>query len=80
VGGAGDKAAQLVPGAAAPREQLKLLWLSCGNKGGLIGTRQRPHAYLVEESVPHTWHVHGHCHAPDHWRRGLCYFAQQLFR
>ena len=32
-----------------PRENLKLLWLSCGNKDGLIRISQGVHAYLKEK-------------------------------
>ena len=43
-----------------PKKQLKLLWLSCGNKDGLIRISQGVHAYLKEKDVPHVWHVDGH--------------------
>jgi hypothetical protein len=32
---------------------LKLLWISCGDKDGLINFSQRTHAYLKEKNVPH---------------------------
>lgn len=72
--------AELVPDPAATSEQLRLLWLSCGNQDGLIDISQGVHAYLKENGVPHVWHVDGNGHDPTHWRNSLYYFAQLLFR
>jgi enterochelin esterase-like enzyme len=72
--------AQLVPDPAAATKQLKLLWLSCGNKDGLIRISQGVHAYLKEKDVPHVWNVDGHGHDPTHWRNNLYYFLQRVFR
>jgi enterochelin esterase-like enzyme len=72
--------AQLVPDAGAAREKLKLLWLSCGNKDGLIRISQGVHAYLKEKNVPHVWNVDGHAHDPTHWKNNLYYFLQRVFR
>jgi enterochelin esterase-like enzyme len=71
---------ELVPDPAAATWQLKLLWLSCGNKDGLIRISQGVHAYLKEKQVPHLWHVDGNGHDPTHWRNSLYYFAQKIFR
>jgi len=71
---------QLVPDPAAATRSLKLLWLSCGNKDGLIRISQGVHAYLREKGVPHVWHVDGNGHDATHWRNSLYYFAQKLFR
>ena len=71
---------ELVPDPAAVREKLKLLWLSCGNKDGLIRISQGAHAYLKEHNVPHVWHVDGNGHDPTHWRNNLWLFAQRLFK
>ncbi|HSU56281.1 MAG TPA: alpha/beta hydrolase-fold protein [Candidatus Dormibacteraeota bacterium] len=70
---------ELVPDPAAATRQLKLLWLSCGNKDGLIRISQGVHAYLKEKQVPHIWHVDGNAHDPTHWRNSLYYFTQKLF-
>src|SRR5499427_2008998 len=45
--------AELVPDPAAATRQLKLLWISAGNKDGLIRISQGVHAYLKEKGVPH---------------------------
>ena len=72
--------AELVPDPAATKRQLKLLWLSCGNKDGLISISQRMHRYLKEHDVPHVWHVDDHAHDPAHWGNNLYHFAQRVFR
>ena len=72
--------AELVPDPAAVKEQLKLFWISGGNKDGLIGISQGDHAYLKEKGVPHVWHVDGNGHDATHWRNNCYYFAQQIFR
>jgi enterochelin esterase-like enzyme len=72
--------AQLVPDPVAAREKLKLLWLSCGNKDGLMRISQGVHTYLKEKNVPHVWNVDGHAHDPTHWRNNLYHFLQRLFR
>jgi enterochelin esterase-like enzyme len=71
---------QLVPDPAAATQKLKLLWLSCGNKDGLLRVSQGIHAYLKENQVPHVWHVDGHGHDPTHWRNNLWLFAQRIFK
>ncbi|HEY2952984.1 MAG TPA: alpha/beta hydrolase-fold protein, partial [Verrucomicrobiae bacterium] len=73
-------AADLVPDPEKATKQLKLLYLSCGNKDGLIGISQRVHAYLKEKNVPHTWHVDEHAHDFQHWKIGLYNFSQLIFK
>lgn len=71
---------ELVPDAEKAKEQLKLLYVSCGNKDGLIRVSQGVHAYLKEKNVPHVWHVDDHAHDFQHWRKGLYNFAQLIFK
>ncbi len=71
---------ELLPDPAMARDKLKLLWLSCGNKDGLIRISQGVHAYLKEKNVPHVWNVDGHAHDPTEWRNNLYYFLQRVFR
>lgn len=70
---------ELVPNPAKTREQLKLLWLSCGNKDGLIRISQRMQRYLKKNDIPHIWNVDGHGHDATHWRNNLYHFAQLIF-
>lgn len=71
---------ELVPDPAAAKAQLKLLYISCGNKDGLIIFSQRTHRYLKEHDVPHIWNVDDHGHDPETWGSNLYQFAQRLFR
>ncbi|MCA9174942.1 MAG: esterase family protein [Planctomycetales bacterium] len=71
---------ELVPDPAKAKSHLKLLWLSCGNKDGLIRISQRMQRHLKENGVPHIWNVDSHGHDPTHWRNNLYYFCQRLFQ
>jgi enterochelin esterase-like enzyme len=73
-------AAELVPDPAAVKEKLKLLWLACGKRDGLIRISQGVHAYLKAKDVPHVWHVDGNAHDPTEWRNNLYLFSQRIFR
>ncbi len=70
---------ELIPDPAKAREQLKLLWLSCGNKDGLIRISQRMQRHLKQNDIPHIWNVDANGHDPTHWRNNLYHFAQLLF-
>ena len=70
--------ADLVPDPAVPK-QLKLLWLACGNKDGLIRISQGVHAYLKAKGVPHVWHVDSNAHDDTEWANNLYLFAQNIF-
>ena len=72
--------AELVPDPAAVKEQLKLLYLSCGDKDGLIRISQGVHNYLKEQGVPHIWNVDSHGHDADTWSKNLYNFAQHIFK
>lgn len=71
---------ELLPDLQKAKDQLKLLWLSCGNKDGLIRISQRLQRYLNEQKVPHIWNVDSHGHDPTHWRNNLYHFAQHVFQ
>ena len=73
-------AAELVPDPEKATKQLKLLYLSCGNKDGLIRISQGVHAYLKEKNVPHIWHVDEHAHDFQHWKKALYNFSQLIFK
>ena len=73
-------AAELVPDPKAAAKQLKLLWLSCGNRDNLIAISQRMHRYLKDHDVPHVWHVDDHAHDAAHWGNNLHHFARRVFR
>jgi enterochelin esterase-like enzyme len=71
---------KLLPDLEAAREQLKLLWLACGNKDGLIRVSQRVHQHLKEQGVPHVWHVDGNAHDDTEWANHLYLFVQNIFK
>ncbi len=73
-------AAELVPDPEKAKEKLKLLWISAGNKDGLIRISQGVHAYLKEKNVPHIWHVDDHAHDFEHWKKALYNFSQLIFQ
>lgn len=72
---------ELIPDPATAKQQLKLLWISCGDKDGLITFSKRTHDYLTTNQVPHFYHV-----IPDGvhdfkvWKESLYHYAQLLFR
>ncbi len=72
--------AELMPDPADVRKHLKLLYVSCGNKDGLINISQRVHRQLKEQEVPHVWNVDDHGHDGPTWANNLYHFVQRLFR
>ena len=72
--------AELVPDPAKAKAQLKLLYVSSGNKDGLIRISQGVHAYLKEKDVPHVWNVDEHAHDFQHWKKALYHFSQLIFQ
>ena len=71
--------AELVPDLSVPK-QLKLLWLACGNKDGLIRISQGVHNHLKANGVPHVWHVDSNAHDSTEWDNNLYLFAQRIFK
>jgi enterochelin esterase-like enzyme len=71
---------QLVPDPAKAAKMLKLLWISCGDRDGLISFSQRTHVYLKEKNVPHIWHVDSGIHDFAVWKNDFYLFAQLIFR
>ena len=72
--------AQLVPDPAVAKEKLKLLWIACGTKDGLMRISRDVHDYLKENGVPHVWRVDDNGHDSTEWRNNLYLFAQNILR
>jgi esterase/lipase superfamily enzyme len=73
--------AQLLKDPAAARTQLKLLWVSCGDKDSLFNISENVHKYLDEQRVPHIWHIDaGGAHTFPVWKIDLYHFSTLLFR
>ncbi|HEX5323969.1 MAG TPA: alpha/beta hydrolase-fold protein [Capsulimonadaceae bacterium] len=70
---------KLVPDPEGAK-RLKLLWISGGDKDGLIFIGQRTHAYLKAHDIPHIWHVDSGGHDFAVWKNDLYLFSQLLFR
>jgi enterochelin esterase-like enzyme len=70
----------LVPDPAKATQMLKVLWISCGNKDGLMTFSLRTHRYLKEHNVPHLWQVDDNGHDFKHWKSSLYWFSQQIFK
>jgi enterochelin esterase-like enzyme len=61
-------------------KKLKLIWLACGNKDGLIRISQGFHTYFKEHGIEHVWNVDGNAHDTAEWQNNLYHFAQRLFK
>lgn len=71
--------AELIPNPAA-LNQLKLFWLSVGNRDALYRVAQGVHAYAMEKGVPHIWRVDTNAHDTGAMSANFYHFAQKLFR
>jgi enterochelin esterase-like enzyme len=71
---------ELIPSPDAVNKQVKLLYLSCGNKDGLISGSQEFHVYLKQHNISHIWNVDDHAHDRESWSSNLYHFAQRLFQ
>ena len=71
---------ELMPNPEQAKKQLKLLWLSCGNKDGLLRISQQVERYMKENDVPHLWNVDSNGHDGTHWRNNLYHFVQLVFQ
>ncbi len=72
--------AQLVPDPQAVKDQLRLLWLSCGAADGLFHISQGVHLYLKQHGVSHIWNVSSYGHDIVEWQNNLYHFLQSTFQ
>ncbi len=70
---------ELIPDPAALK-QLKLLWVSSGNRDPLMRISQGLHIYLQEHGVAHVWRLDGNAHDTAVMSANFYHFAQRLFR
>jgi enterochelin esterase-like enzyme len=61
-------------------KKLRLLWLSCGDKDGLMDASKSLCSTLVEKKVPHVWHVDSGGHEWPVWKNDLYLLSQMLFQ
>ena len=74
------KPEELVPNPEVAKAKLKLLWISCGDKDGLITFSQRTHDYLNKNNVPHIYYVDHGYHDFKVWKNSLYMFSQLIFK
>lgn len=74
------KPEELVPDPAKTKQQLKLLWISCGDKDGLISFSKRTHDYLKTNNVPHIYYVDHGYHDFKVWKNSLYMFSHLIFK
>lgn len=73
--------ASLIEDPARATRQLRLLYISCGDRDFLFRISQGVHKMLDEKKVPHVYHVvPGGRHEFRVWKDSLYHFAQRLFR
>jgi len=75
------KPEELMPDPAKAKKQLNLLYLSCGDKDGLLNFTSRTHDYMVTNQVPHVYHIFpGGFHDFKAWKESLYLFALMIFQ
>jgi len=60
--------------------QLKLLWISCGDEDGLMYVSTRTHNSLLEKKIPHIFYIEPGGHDFKVWKNDLYMFSQLLFK
>jgi enterochelin esterase-like enzyme len=70
----------LLPDPQEAKEELELLFISCGDKDDLINVSQSTHNYLFREGVPHIYYLEPGGHDFKVWKNGLYMFSQFLFK
>ena len=71
----------LIKDHADATKKLKLLYVTCGDKDGLMRVSQGVHKMLDEKKVPHVYRViPGGAHDFKVWRSDLYHFARLVFR
>jgi enterochelin esterase-like enzyme len=62
-------------------KKLRLLYVACGDKDGLLKISAGVHKMLDDKKIPHIYNViPGGKHDFKVWRNDLCHFAQLIFR
>ncbi|MBN1422608.1 MAG: esterase family protein [Planctomycetes bacterium] len=73
-------ATDLIADPARAAKDIELLWISCGDRDGLMRLSRSFHDALEKMEIPHAWHVGSGGHAWPVWRSDLHRIAQKLFR
>ncbi len=62
------------------KKNLKLLFISCGDRDGLIYNSSRTHEYLKKHNVDHIYFIEPGYHDFKVWKNGLYMYSQLLFK
>jgi len=62
------------------KTKLKLLWISCGDKDGLMSFSKRTHDYMKANGVPHIFYVDHGYHDFKVWKNSLYMYSQLIFK
>ena len=71
---------ELMPKPEDAKAKLKLLWISCGDKDGLMNFSKRTHDYMKTNGVPHIFYVDHGYHDFKVWKNSLFMYSQLLFK
>jgi len=71
---------ELMPNPEVAKNKLKLLWISCGDKDGLLSFSKRTHEYMKTHGVPHIYYVDHGYHDFKVWKNSLYMYSQLLFK
>jgi len=71
---------ELMPKPEEAKAKLKLLWISCGDKDGLMNFSKRTHDYMKTNGVPHIFYVDHGYHDFKVWKNSLFMYSQLLFK
>jgi enterochelin esterase-like enzyme len=68
------------PDAKTLNENLKLFWISCGDRDGGLDGAKKLDQILTERKVTHVWHQDAGAHEWPVWKNDLYLVAQRLFQ
>ncbi|HWY88627.1 MAG TPA: alpha/beta hydrolase-fold protein, partial [Gemmataceae bacterium] len=78
--GGGKNSDKLIPDAELARKQLRLLWISNGDKDPGFKASESQHQNLESREIPHVWHIDSGGHTWPVWKNDLYLMSQMLFR
>jgi enterochelin esterase-like enzyme len=64
----------------SPLKNLRLFWLSTGDKDKSFAAIEGLHDTLAKANIPHTWHIDSGTHEWPVWKNDLYFLSQMLFR
>jgi len=73
-------AGELITEPDAAKEKISLLWLSCGDRDGLMKISRSFHEDLKKMDLPHFWYVDSGGHSWPVWKNDLYLISQLLFK